>query len=128
MESKTNGYTFGDSGLASARLRLLAALYSDETRALVRRRSVAKPMLAVDLGSGPGWSTRLLHDVTGATRTIGLDASQRYVDEGRSRQGPLLEFYRHDITRPDFPVDAPDLLLCRYLLTHLAQPEGTTNG
>jgi hypothetical protein len=41
------------------------------------------------------------------------------VAEARRREGPELEFAVHDVTRAPFPVGAPDLLHCRFLLTHL---------
>jgi trans-aconitate 2-methyltransferase len=115
-------YTFGDSDQASVRLRRLAELYEPETRELLQRGGVRAARVAVDLGCGPGWSTRLLHEVVRAQRTIGLDASERYITEARRNRGPELEFQVHDIVRTPFPVPAPDVLLCRFLLTHLSSP------
>ena len=114
--------TFGDSDQASARLRRLAELYEPETRELLQHSGVRTPRIAVDLGCGPGWSTRLLKDVVNAGRTIGLDASERYVTDARRNHGSELEFQVHDIVRAPFPVPAPDILLCRFLLTHLSSP------
>jgi trans-aconitate methyltransferase len=78
--------------------------------------------LAVDLGCGPGWSTRLLHDVVHADRTIGLDTSERYITDARRNHGSELEFQVHDIARAPFPIAAPDVLLSRFLLTHFRSP------
>jgi len=119
----SNHYTFGDNDRACERLCKLALLYESETRELIERRKVASPKLAVDLGCGPGWSTRLLAETSGASRTVGLDASASYIATARRIQGPGLEFIRHDVTRIPFPVPEPDLLLCRFLLTHLRRPE-----
>jgi trans-aconitate 2-methyltransferase len=115
-----DNYTFGDSDQASARLRQLAELYEPETRELLQHSRVRTPRLAVDLGCGPGWSTRLLHDVVHADRTIGLDASERYITDARRNHSSELEFQVHDIVRAPFPVPAPDILFCRFLLTHLS--------
>lgn len=115
-----NTYTFGDSDQAGARLRRLAELYEPETRELLQRNIVGAPRLAVDLGCGPGWSTRLLQDVLNADRTIGLDVSERYIADARRNHSPDLEFHVHDIVRAPFPVPAPDILFCRFLLTHLS--------
>lgn len=117
-------YTFGDSDPASARLRRLAEIYAPATRALLDRGGIAGVPLAVDLGCGPGWTTRLLADALRPARTVGLDASERYVAEARRRHGPALPFLVHDVTRAPFPVASPDVLLCRFLLTHLADPGG----
>jgi len=137
MAIAQNRYTFGDNHEASARLRRLAELYAPETRDLLLRGGARRPRLAIDLGCGPGWTTRLLHDALQPVRNIGLDASARYVEEARRNAvqrslsagqysgqhgSPALEFYVHDVTRTPFPVGAPDTLLCRFLLTHLRQP------
>jgi len=112
-------YTFGDSDLAAARLRRLAELYAPVTRELIERGGVPGCGLAADLGSGLGWSTRLLRELLAPVRTVGLEASERFVAEARRLHGPELQFEVHDVTRSPFPVGAPDLLLCRFLLTHL---------
>jgi SAM-dependent methyltransferase len=148
--SDRDTYTFGDDDVASRRLARLAALYDAETRALVARatrrsseaRSIrrtpevaehdaladrtqcglpARPLaLALDLGCGPGWSTRLLHEVAGATRTVGIDASDRYLAEARRRH-PALEFVMADVAAV-LPIAGADLIVSRFLLTHLARP------
>lgn len=112
-------YTFGDSDRAAARLRRLAELYEPVTRELIERGGISGCGLAADLGSGLGWSTRLLRDLLGPARTVGLEASERFVAEARRLHGPEIGFEVHDVTRAPFPVGAPDLLLCRFLLTHL---------
>lgn len=115
-----NKYTFGDNSRASARLRQLAEMYEPESRDLLRRSGVMAPRLAVDLGCGPGWSTRLLQDTLKPDRTVGLDASVIFVEEARTRQNSGLEFKVHDIVSVPFPIDTPpDVLFCRFLLTHL---------
>jgi len=123
----SNYYTFGDNDEASARLRRLAELYEPETRELLLRGGAHKPQLAIDLGCGPGWTTRLLHHALHPARTVGLDASPRYIDEARRNHGQEiqaapLEFHVHDVTQTPFPAAAPDALLCRFLLTHLREP------
>ncbi|HEY6466860.1 MAG TPA: class I SAM-dependent methyltransferase [Candidatus Acidoferrales bacterium] len=114
-------YTFGDTGEASVRLRRLAELYEPESRELLTRGECRSPRVAVDLGCGPGWTTRLVHDVLEPRRTVGIDASARFIDEARINQRSELEFYVGDVTQGRFPVAAPDALFCRFLLTHLAQ-------
>jgi hypothetical protein len=42
-----------------------------------------------------------------------------FVAEARARHGAGLEFEVHDLVRVPFPVSAPDVLFCRFLLTHL---------
>jgi SAM-dependent methyltransferase len=118
--SERDTYTFGDDDIASRRLARLATLYDGETRALVARAIPRPPPLALDLGCGPGWSTRLVHEVSHAHRTVGIDASDRYVAEARHRQ-PGLEFVVADIAAA-LPISGAELIVSRFLLTHLARP------
>jgi len=119
-------YTFGDNEEASYRLRRLAEVYEPETRALLNALfdfdPTYAPQLAVDLGCGPGWSTQLLRSILRPQRTIGLDASERYITEARINHAQI-EFFKHNILESPFPVDSPDLLFCRFLLTHLSSPQ-----
>jgi len=119
-----NKYTFGDNLRASARLRRLAEIYEPESRQLLRRSGINAPQLAVDLGCGPGWSTRLLQDALKPSRTVGLDASAIFVEEARARHGAVLEFEVHDIVSAPFPVGAPNVMFCRFLLTHFRSLRG----
>jgi trans-aconitate 2-methyltransferase len=122
----TMSYTFGDDEEASRRLRRLAEVYEPETRGLLELAIDSGGLhtlrLAVDLGCGPGWTTQLLDAVLKPQRTVGLDLSDRYIAEARSNC-PKLEFLRHDILQLPFPVEASDLFLCRFLLTHLPSPQ-----
>ena len=115
-------YTFGDHEEASRRLRRLAEIYEPETRALLELTLESGPSrtlgLAVDLGCGPGWTTQLVDAVLKPQRMVGLDASERYIAEARANC-PELEFLHHDILQTPFPVEAPELFFCRFLLTHL---------
>ncbi len=111
-------YTFGDNEQASLRLRRLAEIYEKETRELLQRGDIHAPRLAVDLGCWPGWSTQLIRDVLNPGRTVGLDTSGRYIAEARKRHSGL-EFEVHDIARAPFPVQTPNVLFCRFVLTHL---------
>jgi len=119
-------YTFGDSEEASRRLRLLAEVYEPETRELLLRArkfsSTGQKQLAVDMGCGPGWTTQLLHALWNAKRTVGLEVSERYLVEAK-RQNSECEFFMHDIQKTPFPVEAPNLIFCRFLLAHLTEPE-----
>jgi SAM-dependent methyltransferase len=122
-------YTFGDTELASRRLRRLAEIYEPESRALLQAVQEARAdfPVAVDLGCGPGWSTQLLDAVIKPGRTIGLDSSERYVSEARANN-PLLEFHQHDVLQLPFPMRSADLLFCRFLLTHLPSPSSALNA
>jgi len=122
QEAAANKYTFGDNLRASARLRRLAEMYEPESRELLLRAGISAPRLALDLGCGPGWSTRLLQDVLKPHRTVGLDASAVFIEEARTRHDADLQFEVQDVVTVPFPVDAPNVMFCRFLLTHLRSP------
>src|SRR3954452_5354136 len=115
-------YTFGASSTAARLLDLLADVYAAGTRALLTRHCPAAPAHAVDLGCGPGHSTRLLHAATGAERTPGVERSADFLDLARARSEPGVEYVQADVAREPVPVDPADLVHARFLLTHLAAP------
>lgn len=117
----TSHYTFGDSDLAARRLSLLAEAYSDPSQAFLKQFAAPSVKRAIDLGCGPGYTTRLLHQTVGARSTIGIDSSERYIELARSDAPIGVEFVCHDVLeRP--PVPPADLIYVRFLLTHLADP------
>jgi hypothetical protein len=73
------GYAFGDSTPAARRLALLAEVFEPTSRAFldhVGTRLAGPPGLAVDLGCGPGHTTRLLSSVLGRG-VLGLTSRRR---------------------------------------------------
>src|SRR5262252_1634950 len=91
-------YTFGDNDLAAERLRLLAEAFAPSSRAFLARLAREPAAVAVDLGCGPGYTTALLASLTGAQRTVGLDASARFIERARAQAPcrPALAFAVHD--------------------------------
>lgn len=116
-------YAFGDSETAALRLELVARLFAPTSRAFlagsVDGRTIA---LAVDVGCGPGYSTRLLAETVRPHRTVGLDSSASFVELARARAADGVDFLEHDVTLVPFPAALADLAYCRFLLSHLAQP------
>ena len=113
-------YTFGDSPVAADRLRLLAEVYAAPSADLLGRYVPHGPALALDLGCGPGHTTTLLHRVTGAARTIGVERSPAYLALAREQAPPGVEYVEQDVVDP-LPGPA-DVIFARFLLTHLADP------
>ena len=116
-------YTFGDGATAADRLALLAAVFEPSSARLLRLLGCLQPRQAVDLGCGPGWSTRLLHAVLAPARTLGLERSPEQVTRGRALAPPGVEYQVHEVTEVPFPGERPDFLYSRFLLTHLREPE-----
>lgn len=115
----TGGYAFGDDERAAERLALVAEAFDAPSRAFLAAEAPERPDLAVDLGCGPGHTTRLLAEVTGAARAVGLDVSEAFLARARRAAPPELEFVRHDVTETPFPTDPADLLYARLVLAHL---------
>ena len=123
-----NQYTFGDSARAARRLELLARTYETPSRALIERYRPPDLELALDLGSGPGHTTRLLHEASRARRTLGLEASERYLAEARAAAPAGVEFVQADVTRLGDDVPAARLVFSRFLLTHLSDVPAALRG
>jgi SAM-dependent methyltransferase len=118
-------YTFGDNDAAADRLALLARAYEPSSALFleaVRASQTSRPARAVDLGSGPGYTTALVHRALEAHETWGLDASERLVARARGEFGAPLTFAVHDVTDAPYPATAVDAFYARYLFTHLADP------
>ena len=111
-------YTYGDSELAGDRLELVAALFEPTSRSFLLD-AAGEPSLALDLGCGPGATTRLIQQVSGA-RTIGIDRSFAFL--GRARSASALAFVVADVAVGGPPVKTADLLYARLLLAHLPDP------
>lgn len=117
-------YLFKDTDLAARRLRVLAEVFEPASRAFLRDVAVGeRPALALDLGCGPGDTTRLVAEVTGCEQAFGIDASEHFVALATTENASEhISFVRHDLTQIPFPTGSGDLLFCRMLLTHLQDP------
>jgi trans-aconitate 2-methyltransferase len=115
-------YTFGTTLTAARRLALLAGVYEPGTRMLLARWSPSDVRHAVDLGAGPGHTTRLLHELTRAGRTTGVERSAEFVALAQAEAVPGVQYVQADVTRDPLPVDPADVVHARFLLTHLSAP------
>lgn len=117
-------YLFGDDDSAAQRLGMLARVYNESTRAFLSRAAGSAHFpLALDLGCGPGFTTRLIADTLRCDRVIGIDSSRGYVHTARANSGERLSFWEHDVTATPFPCGRANLVFSRFLLTHLRDPE-----
>ena len=118
-------YTFGDSDLAAERMALVAQVFEPSSRALLARAVPRGAGIALDLGCGPGHSTRMLAAVCRPRRTMGVDGSERYVELARATTpDPTVAFVHHDVTGLPLPEDPVDVVYARLLLAHLPDPPG----
>jgi trans-aconitate 2-methyltransferase len=116
-------YAFGDSDLAARRLQVLGEVFATSTRAFVRTSVSGEPSLVLDLGCGPGYTTHCLAQTLPCGRAVGLDHSEHFISLAQQTATQRVSFHVHDVTQVPFPTGSADLLYCRFLLTHLQDPE-----
>lgn len=119
-------YTFGDSRIAASRLELLQEVFGGASAGFIRGWRPLRVELAVDLGCGPGFTTRMVGSCCPGARVVGVDSSAAFVAHAGAAAD--LEVVQHDVTSVPFPVPLADLVYARYLLAHLAMPETCVAG
>lgn len=114
-------YTYGDSDVAAERLGLLAQALGDTSRSFLREVAPERVQTAIDIGCGPGHTTRIVGEATGAQKLIGLDASPLHIERARENLARA-RFVLHDVTDEPLPGAPADLISGRFVLGHLAEP------
>ncbi len=120
---RAQGYAFGESELAALRLKTVAEVFAPASRSFLIGSVRQQPELALDLGCGPGYSTRLLAETLKPRRTVGLDRASAFLERAREAAGPTVTYLEHDVTVLPFPTGPAELIYCRFLLSHLPHPE-----
>ena len=116
----------GEAG--AARLRLLHHVYGKSTEALLTELGIAPGMRAVDIGCGIGTVSRWIAGRVGSEgAVVGVDVSSAQLEVAQRDAQRLglaqLRFHHADAYDTGLPRDSFDLVCCRFLLCHLAQPE-----
>src|SRR5215211_78703 len=106
------------------RQQVLARILEPHTRELLARVPPIAGARCLDLGCGQGNTTRLLSAERGAAECIGVEYDAALVEFASTQpDNPKgVSFQRGDVTQLDFPDASFDLVFCRYLLIHLADP------
>ncbi len=123
-------YLFGDNDTAIERLAILAEVFQPATEPFLRELELLiGPDLTVDdvivdLGCGPGHTTRLLAEIFDRP-TLGLDNSRAQLEAAASfDEQPGVTFEGHDVTRVPFPSHPAALIFARFLMAHLDDVAG----
>ena len=122
--SRPPRYLFGDSDVASHRLRVLSEVFAESSRRFLSAAAPGQPNLAVDIGCGPGYTTRLVADVLRPLRTVGIDSSEAFIAEARRAGGSDVSYLVHDAAAVPFPVGPADLIYARFRRHPPARPDG----
>jgi SAM-dependent methyltransferase len=112
-------YAYGDTETSYERLRVLARMFHDSSAALLTRLAQDSPGVALDLGCGPGDTTRLVRDTFPGAAVFGLDASSGVVAAARSLGPPDIRFETADVTAKRLLGAPADLIYARFLVLHL---------
>lgn len=115
-------YTFGDTDVEAARLALVSEIFGPTSEELLAQAVERPPVLAYDLGCGPGHTTRLVAKATGATLTVGLERSEAHLVRARACAPEGVRFVTWDVGDLPFPAGPADLAYARLLLAHLEDP------
>ena len=121
-------YLFGDSPTAQSRLHILARTFAPPTRKFLSTFKPKSTHLAIDLGCGPGHTTRLIAESLPFERVVGLDKSPDFIDAASLSAPPRVAFLQHDVASVPFPLPPADLIFCRFLVTHLPSPDQAIAG
>lgn len=124
-DSSRTTYSFGETELAARRLGLVARIFDPVSEKFLSAALTSPPRLALDLGRGPGFTTRLLANV--AERVVGVDRSEEFLARARSRASSSESCVAADITDAaealPGPGGSPNLIYLRLLASHLPRPE-----
>ena len=125
-------YSFGETDLAAERLRVVSEVFDPTSEALVSESVQGRPRLALDLGCGPGFTTRLLSRIARPERTVGMDRSEAFLSRARANSAGRVEYVAADVTAVPLRIagigERPDLIYARFLASHLPEPEQAIFG
>ncbi|MDQ1520800.1 MAG: trans-aconitate 2-methyltransferase [Actinomycetota bacterium] len=113
-------YTFGDDAIASERLGIVAELMEPYARALLARVDAGAVRDVLDLGCGPGHTTRMLATVFPGANVVGVDQSTAFVETATASAPASCRFVVADVGSETLPGAPADVVYARYLLSHLA--------
>jgi SAM-dependent methyltransferase len=124
----SDAYTLITGEAGAARLGLLHDVYGASTEALLTEVGLGAGMRVADIGCGTGTMSRWMAARAGADGAVyGVDVSPAQLEVARRAAQRLgyshLRFVHADAYDTGLPRAAFDLVYCRFVLCHLAQPQ-----
>lgn len=104
-----------------------ARLFHELSVAFLNSLPATTCKLCLDLGCGPGLSTRIIANRFPDSRTVGLDQCKHCIERARLAV-PEAEFMVCDVMQPSLPLGSPDLIYFRALSPHLDSWEKSLRG
>jgi SAM-dependent methyltransferase len=121
-------YVLATGGAAAYRLHILHSLYGPGTRRVLLAAGLRAGMRVAELGCGVGMVTALLAELVGPEgHVVGVDSSAAQLARAREQLrhcGGNISLVEASATDTGLPRGSFDLVCCRFLLLHLARPEG----
>src|SRR5262245_29466945 len=120
-------YALATGKAADNRLRILHRVYGPGTRRVLRKAGLRRGMCVADFGCGVGMVTEQLAELIGLDgHVVGVDVSGAQIAQARVRlkgRAANASFVETSAIRTGLPPDTFDLIYCRFLLIHLADPD-----
>jgi len=120
-------YVLATGSAAANRLRILHNVYGPGARQVLLQAGIKPGMRVADLGCGTGMVTQLLAELVGPTgEVVGVDYSAAQVVQAREllpRSLTNVHFISASAMDTGLTRESFDLVYCRFLLIHLAEPE-----
>ena len=122
-------YALATGPAAVRRLLALHNVYGPSGRRVLLQAGLKPGMHVADFGCGIGAATRMLGEIVGPSGSVtGVDANRAQLDQARNmcRAAGLTNtsFVEADACATGLPRSSFDLVYCRFLLLHLADPAG----
>src|SRR5262249_18258265 len=119
-------YVLAAGEAAAYRLRILHELYGPGTHRLLIDAGLRGGMRGADIGCGVGMVTTGLSKIVGSAGFgVGIDESGAQLTQAREQlngDGDNVSFVQASATDVGLPAESFDLVYCRFLLIHLADP------
>ena len=118
-------YTFGTEKINEKRLKSIADIFNPLAKDFIQKHLDYDVQSVIDLGCGPGFTTKMLSEIIACNTITGLDNSENFIKTAQMKFTHL-QFILHDVTRTPFPINA-DLMYCRFVLSHLSDVFSVVN-
>jgi len=120
-------YALATGADAVGRINVLHRIYSAAGRAALLEAGIREGMHAADFGCGPGTMSRLIAGLVGESGSVtGIDLHAAQLEQARqicAQEGvENATFVSADACATGLPANRFDLVYCRFLLLHLADP------